>query len=91
MAATIAAASAPAGARTTATTRQSTTVASPEGASERPPGLGMIPSVGHCSQRVVDAVTRQTSLLNADTLCLHENILDYAETLVATPPRRSAA
>ncbi|KUH58997.1 4-aminobutyrate aminotransferase [Tractidigestivibacter scatoligenes] len=45
-----------------------------------------IPSVGHCNQRVVDAVTHQMSTLNTHTRYVHENILDYAEDLLSTMP-----
>ena len=42
--------------------------------------------VGHCHPRVVEAVTRQTQLLNTHTRYLHETILEYAERLTATFP-----
>lgn len=43
-----------------------------------------VPHVGHCHPRVVEAIQRQTSLLNVHSRYLHENILEYAERLLAT-------
>ena len=43
-----------------------------------------VPHVGHCHPAVVEAITRQASLLNTHTRYLHENILDYVDRLVAT-------
>ncbi|MBB5577285.1 MULTISPECIES: aspartate aminotransferase family protein [Rhizobium] len=43
-----------------------------------------VPHVGHCNPRVVEAITRQASTLNAHTRYLHEGILDYVERLTAT-------
>ena len=43
-----------------------------------------VPHVGHCHPRVVDAIARQSRLLNTHTRYLHELVLDYAERLVAT-------
>lgn len=45
-----------------------------------------VASMGHCHPRVVEAITRQTSVLNTHTRYLHEGILDYAERLVSTFP-----
>ena len=45
-----------------------------------------VASVGHCHPRVVEAITRQTALLNTHTRYLHEGIVDYAEALTATFP-----
>jgi 4-aminobutyrate aminotransferase-like enzyme/Ser/Thr protein kinase RdoA (MazF antagonist) len=42
--------------------------------------------VGHCHPRVVEAVQRQTALLNTNTRYLHENINNYAQALKATLP-----
>ena len=43
-----------------------------------------VPCVGHCHPHVVEALTRQASLLNTHTRYLHANILDYAERLIGT-------
>jgi 4-aminobutyrate aminotransferase-like enzyme len=40
--------------------------------------------VGHCHPKVVEAVARQSAVLNTHTRYLHEGILDYAERLVGT-------
>ncbi len=45
-----------------------------------------VPHVGHCHPRVVDAIRRQVGLLNTHTRYLHENVLDYAERLLALLP-----
>ena len=45
-----------------------------------------IPSIGHSNPVVTDAVTRQLGLINTHTRYVHENILDYADELVATLP-----
>lgn len=45
-----------------------------------------VPSVGHCHPRVVAALAEQAAELNTHTRYLHENIVDYAEKLVATFP-----
>lgn len=45
-----------------------------------------VASLGHCHPRVVEAITKQTSILNTHTRYLHEGIVDYAETLTATFP-----
>ena len=42
--------------------------------------------VGHCHPRVVDAISRQASLLNTNTRYLHETILKYASRLASTMP-----
>jgi 4-aminobutyrate aminotransferase-like enzyme len=42
-----------------------------------------VPCVGHCHPRVVKALCDQASQLNTHTRYLHENILDYAERLLA--------
>ena len=42
--------------------------------------------VGHCHPRVVQAASRQLAVLNTNTRFLHENIVRYAEALVATLP-----
>src|SRR5690606_37553458 len=38
----------------------------------------------HCHPRVVEAICRQSAVLNTHTRYLHEGILDYAERLTAT-------
>ncbi|MBC6994709.1 aminotransferase class III-fold pyridoxal phosphate-dependent enzyme [Neolewinella lacunae] len=43
--------------------------------------------VGHQHPRVVEAVARQAAVLNTNTRYLHEEILRFAEELVATLPR----
>jgi 4-aminobutyrate aminotransferase-like enzyme/Ser/Thr protein kinase RdoA (MazF antagonist) len=45
-----------------------------------------VASVGHCHPRVVAAIARQSALLNTHTRYLHENVLEYAERLLATFP-----
>ncbi|RVI70517.1 aspartate aminotransferase family protein [Sinorhizobium meliloti] len=45
-----------------------------------------VSSVGHCHPRVVEAIIRQTAVLNTHTRYLHEGIVDYAEALTATFP-----
>jgi 4-aminobutyrate aminotransferase-like enzyme len=40
-----------------------------------------VPVVGHCHPRVVEAILRQSSLLNVHTRYLHENVVEYAERL----------
>jgi len=42
-----------------------------------------VPCVGHCHPAVVDALCKQAGMLNTHTRYLHENILDYAERLLA--------
>jgi 4-aminobutyrate aminotransferase-like enzyme/Ser/Thr protein kinase RdoA (MazF antagonist) len=43
-------------------------------------------SVGHCHPHVVEAISKQTATLVTHTRYLHEDILDYAERLLATFP-----
>lgn len=45
-----------------------------------------VASVGHCNPRVVDAITRQTAILNTHTRYLHDGIVGYAERLLGTLP-----
>jgi 4-aminobutyrate aminotransferase-like enzyme len=45
-----------------------------------------VPLVGHSHPRVVEAVSRQISLLNTNTRYLHDNITQYAERLTALFP-----
>ncbi|XOQ63003.1 MAG: Aminotransferase [Bifidobacterium crudilactis] len=45
-----------------------------------------VASVGHCHPRVVEAITRQASMLNTHTRYLHENVLGYAEDILSTMP-----
>jgi 4-aminobutyrate aminotransferase-like enzyme/Ser/Thr protein kinase RdoA (MazF antagonist) len=45
-----------------------------------------VPHVGHCHPRVVEAVRRQMSMLNANTRYLHDLINQYADALLATLP-----
>ncbi|CAN7656608.1 aspartate aminotransferase family protein [Pararhizobium sp. LjRoot238] len=45
-----------------------------------------VASMGHCHPKVVDAVTKQTAILNTHTRYLHESIIEYAERLTATFP-----
>lgn len=45
-----------------------------------------VPHVGHQHPRVVRAAQRQTGVLNTNTRYLHENIIDFAEQLLATFP-----
>lgn len=42
--------------------------------------------VGHCHPRVVEAIARQAATLNTHTRYLHEDILVYAQRLLATLP-----
>jgi 4-aminobutyrate aminotransferase-like enzyme/Ser/Thr protein kinase RdoA (MazF antagonist) len=42
--------------------------------------------VGHCHPKVVEAAQRQIELLNTNTRYLHENIVRYAERLLALIP-----
>ncbi len=49
-----------------------------------------VPHVGHQHPRVVQAAQQQIGLLNTNTRYLHENIIQFAESLVATfPPELS--
>ncbi|WP_284164850.1 aminotransferase class III-fold pyridoxal phosphate-dependent enzyme [Frigidibacter sp. SD6-1] len=43
-----------------------------------------VPHVGHCHPKVVEAIARQSALLNTHTRYLHAGILDYLERLTAT-------
>ena len=45
-----------------------------------------VPVVGHAHPRVVDAIARQSALLNTNTRYLHEHVVELAERLVATMP-----
>tara|TARA_R110002049_G_scaffold22147_7_gene79805 strand:+ start:232 stop:1563 length:1332 start_codon:yes stop_codon:yes gene_type:complete len=45
-----------------------------------------VASVGHCHPRVVEAITQQLGVLNTHTRYLHENVVAYAERLLATMP-----
>jgi 4-aminobutyrate aminotransferase-like enzyme len=45
-----------------------------------------VPAVGHCHPAVVEAVSRQMSVLNTHTRYLYDSVLSYAERLVATFP-----
>ncbi|MGD8342993.1 MAG: aminotransferase class III-fold pyridoxal phosphate-dependent enzyme [Desulfobacterales bacterium] len=45
-----------------------------------------VPHVGHCHPRVVEAVSRQMSVLNTNTRYLHDFINRYAERLCDTLP-----
>lgn len=45
-----------------------------------------VPHVGHCHPAVVEALTRQSRLLNTHTRYLHEKVLNYAERLTALLP-----
>jgi 4-aminobutyrate aminotransferase-like enzyme/Ser/Thr protein kinase RdoA (MazF antagonist) len=42
--------------------------------------------VGHCHPRVVEALARQSRVLNTNTRYLHESLVRYAERLAATLP-----
>lgn len=46
-----------------------------------------VPVVGHANGKIVNALTKQASLLNTHTRYLHENIVDYAEELLELFPR----
>lgn len=45
-----------------------------------------VPSVGHSHPKVVEALSRQAAILNTHTRYLHETVLDYADSLLATFP-----
>ena len=45
-----------------------------------------VPSVGHCHPRVVEAISKQSAILNTHTRYLHDSILKYSEDLLATFP-----
>lgn len=46
-----------------------------------------VPSVGHCHPRVVEAIARQSAVLNIHTRYLNRTVEAYAERLLATFPR----
>ena len=50
-------------------------------------GVNNICHVGHSHPHVVDALSRQASILNTNTRYLHDTILDYAERLGAYFPK----
>ena len=43
-----------------------------------------VPHVGHCHPHVVEAISKQSEILNIHTRYLHENVVEYAERLLAT-------
>ena len=43
-----------------------------------------VPHVGHCHPQVVAAIAEQSAKLNVHSRYLHDNVLDYAEALLAT-------
>jgi 4-aminobutyrate aminotransferase-like enzyme len=43
-----------------------------------------VPHVGHCHPHVVEAIARQSALLNIHTRYLHEGVVAYAERLTST-------
>ncbi|WP_241579221.1 aspartate aminotransferase family protein [Rosenbergiella nectarea] len=45
-----------------------------------------VASIGHCHPAVVEAVSLQMQQLNTHTRYLHENILNYTESILATTP-----
>jgi 4-aminobutyrate aminotransferase-like enzyme len=45
-----------------------------------------VPSVGHCHPHVVEAAARQLAQLNIHSRYVHQDIMDYAERLLATLP-----
>jgi 4-aminobutyrate aminotransferase-like enzyme/Ser/Thr protein kinase RdoA (MazF antagonist) len=45
-----------------------------------------VPHVGHSHPRVVRAIQRQAAILSTHTRYLHENVLEYAESLTARCP-----
>lgn len=49
-------------------------------------GYNNVPCVGHSHPHVVEAASRQLSLLNTNTRYAQESLADYAERLVATLP-----
>ena len=50
-------------------------------------GVNNICHVGHAHPHVVEALSRQASVLNTNTRYLHDNILDYAERLASYFPK----
>lgn len=49
-------------------------------------GVNNVAHVGHSHPDVVDAIVRQSRVLNTNTRYLHENLVRYAERLTATLP-----
>ncbi|WP_245490585.1 aminotransferase class III-fold pyridoxal phosphate-dependent enzyme [Mesorhizobium sp. M7A.F.Ca.US.011.01.1.1] len=49
-----------------------------------------VPSVGHCHPRVVEAICKQSAILNTHTRYLHESILKYSADLLETYPEEIA-
>ncbi|MBT0724255.1 aspartate aminotransferase family protein [Rosenbergiella sp. S61] len=45
-----------------------------------------VASIGHCHPAVIEAVSQQMQQLNTHTRYLHENILNYTESILATTP-----
>ncbi|MCA8866809.1 MULTISPECIES: aspartate aminotransferase family protein [unclassified Halomonas] len=45
-----------------------------------------VASIGHCHPEVIAAVTKQMQLINTHTRYLHEGILDYTDSILATVP-----
>lgn len=45
-----------------------------------------VPSVGHCHPHVVESIARQAATLNTHTRYVSDQIVDYAERLLATYP-----
>lgn len=45
-----------------------------------------IPSIGHSNPVITEAVTQQLQLINTHTRYVHENLLDYADNLIALLP-----
>ncbi len=45
-----------------------------------------VPHVGHCHPKVVEAICQQAQSLNTHTRYLHENVIEYAEALLARFP-----
>jgi 4-aminobutyrate aminotransferase-like enzyme len=45
-----------------------------------------VASIGHANPAVVEAISRQSAILNTHTRYLHEGVLNYAEALTATFP-----
>jgi 4-aminobutyrate aminotransferase-like enzyme len=45
-----------------------------------------VPSVGHAHPRIVEAISRQSALINTHTRYLHEHVVDLAERLGASLP-----
>ena len=43
-----------------------------------------VTSIGHCHPKVVEAVSRQMALLTTNTRYLHDDVLHYADRLLAT-------